>query len=59
MTHKTFSELRAEFLETDRRFKAARTLAEKMPLLREMERIVHEMEVVIQDAESAREALKD
>lgn len=58
MTPKTFSDLRAEFVEADKRFAAAQTVGEKMAMLREMERIVHEMEVLIEEAESARKALE-
>ena len=54
MTPKTFDELQAEFLETDKKFKAARTLGEQMAMLREMERIVREMEDLIQNEESAK-----
>jgi hypothetical protein len=54
MTPKNFAELRAEFLETDKRFKAARTVGEQMAILREMERIIREMEVLIQNEESAK-----
>jgi len=51
---KTFAELHSEFLETDKKFKAARTVSEQMGFLREMERLVHEMEVLIQQAESSK-----
>jgi len=52
MTPKTVSELQAEFLERDKKFKAARTVGEQMAIFRDMERIVHEMEVLMQEAES-------
>jgi len=52
MTPRTFSELHAEFLEIEKRFKAARTVSEQMAILREMEKIVNEMEVIIQKTES-------
>ena len=52
MTLKTFAELHAEFLETDKRFKAARTINEQKAILAKMERIIREMEVLIDNAES-------
>jgi hypothetical protein len=52
MTLKTFAELHAEFLKTDNRFRAARTVGEQMAISRELERIVREMEVVIRNEES-------
>jgi hypothetical protein len=53
MTLKTFAKLHAEFLETDKRFKDARTIKEQDAILDKMERIVREMEVVIENAEPA------
>ena len=53
MTLKTFAELHAEFLETDKRFKAARTINEQKAILAKMERIIREMEVLIDNGESA------
>lgn len=53
MTLKTFAELHAEFLKTDNKFKAARTVAEQMAILRELERIVREMELVISKNEGS------
>lgn len=49
----SIAELYSEFLDTDKRFKAARTIEEQRALLREMEQILREMEVLIQNAESA------
>ena len=53
MTPKTLSELHTEFLEIEKRFKATTTVSEQMAILRQMEQIVHEMEVLIQKSESA------
>jgi len=49
MTPKTFAELQAEFLKTDNGFKAARTISEQITILDQMERIVREMEVLIEN----------
>ena len=53
MTRKTFDELHVEFLKTDKKFKAARAIKEQNAMLDKMERIVREMEVLIENAESA------
>ena len=51
--HKSFVELHSAFLENDQRFKDARTIKEQIAILDKMARIVREMEVLIDNAESA------
>lgn len=52
-TLNSVAKLHSEFLETDEKFKAARTIEEQEALLDKMQRILREMEVLIQSAESA------
>jgi len=46
------AKLHSEFLETDKRFKAARTIEDQRVLLDRMQQILREMEVLIESAKS-------
>jgi hypothetical protein len=46
------AKLHSEFVETDKRFRAARTFEEQRALLDKMEQILREMEVLIESSES-------
>jgi hypothetical protein len=51
-TLQSVAKLYSDFLDTDKRFKAARTIEEQRTLLDKMQQILREMEVLINSAES-------
>jgi hypothetical protein len=51
-TLESVAKLYSEFLETDERFKTARTIEDQRALLDKMAQILREMEVLVESAES-------